>query len=174
MLNPASFVLALGLLALAGCGPDLPTADDLRPQFEQEQAAFDELRQMGAEDAPAGGYFAIGPDHLAVGDEVGGGLGSGFRHDGPLSYEVAEGETGMDPERFERYLALLKRVGSDRLTVLNFERGAQTRLSMGSAGIAVSGCTVAVQHATELPSHVRELQTVTPLGGGWYVDEECT
>lgn len=168
------------LLAAAGCGPSPPGVDAVKSRFAAERQAGEELRAMVAQDSRGRESYSVGLDHIGDFWEY---QGTWTRQrDGLKAFdlgEVLEAE-GIGHDRYEKYKQLFKRLQAERVTRrADKEVGSMTRIMVYRSGAVMSGCVMELV-ATALAPQARgqrgqgSFVEVTDLGGGWYVQYDCS
>lgn len=162
---------------LQGCGKPV-NIEEIKEGFAKNIGSFEQLNLMIKEDTKAETCFAVGTDHIGDFWEHENKWNTNQNYDRKVSLEVVLREVGISIDRYNKYLALLKIVGSERVEHCS-DIPNWTRIMVYRSGLAVSGCLTTVNikgdgsvpESDIKPSYSSE---ISPLGKGWYLNHDCT
>ena len=163
------------VIILSACGQaDL---EAIASRFSEEKTSFELMHAMIKEDAKVSDCFSVGTDHIGDYWEYDNKWSARSNYERKISLEQVLEEVGLSNERYQEYVTLFKVTGSERIEFCP-EIG-WTRIIVHGSGLAVSGCltTININQNSQIPkSEVKPSYSseIRALGGGWYLNHDCT
>ncbi len=163
------------VIILSACGQvDL---DGIASEFSIEKGAFERMYSLIKEDTKVAHCFSVGTDHIGDYWEYDNKWSANSNYERKISLEQVLEEVGLSNERYLEYVTLFNVTGSERIEFCP-EIG-WARIMVHRSGLAVSGCltTININHNSSIPeSEVKPgySSEIRTLGGGWYLNHDCT
>lgn len=174
------YLYFLSLLLVIGCGEPPPSIDEVKSRFAAQRAAAEELKAMIIEDAKNKDRYAVGLDHIGVYWKHSGDWNNERNYQTKLSLSQVLHAEGISDERYNKYKSLFDRLKAERITHFGgAEKTPLTKILIYRAGLAVSGCAMELVATPVVPEAKGrrgsgDFVEITTLGGGWYVQYDCT
>jgi hypothetical protein len=182
-------LLAVSLILATGCS-SAPAKDELLRRYAAEKSTFASLSQMITADfsdsaAPPARFGKQKPyTGLGIGlDNIGDywKSGSKWNRSGeiqPLSLDDVLQGVGIAKERYTRYIALLEKIGAERITYSLLEgHPPAIEILVFRAGLSISGSSTVYLKSSEPPQPFGDESSakyckVDHVDGDWYVVSE--
>ena len=177
-----SILIFAALLSACGKAADL---EAITQGFAERKDSFKRLYSMIQEDTKIPSCFAVGLDHIGDYWAYKNKWSSSRNYERKITLELVLKEVGISNERYQEYLTLFKKTGSERIEYCSEkvehrpDMPSWARILVHRSGLAVSGCSTTINingdgsiPATEVkPGYSRKIR---PLGEGWYLNHDCT
>ncbi len=186
-MNPIKIIILFLFIFICGCSVPEPSTDELRKIFEKNQVTFEDLKKMITSDAKErGSDFTIGVKSIGDWNEhkyckVFGSVWKSCNNGSILSFNDVLKAVSMSPERYAKYVKLLKTIGAKKVDHFmgdKYYKGENICILMHRKKGSDCDQIIEINFGEDIPESYGKkdqklFQETTLLSNGWYINIEC-